>query len=188
MNWDIGALSSVLLALIASVLAAHADDSLPATAAASERPIKSSITAPSRVVGLHHDPQFILQAVAGRMGITLRRDVPVPKLLLESKTPLSRLQAAAERQWGFRPQVFVSAFASTANEIYLIDDAAIYEKRKGTLDDALAHEFVHYLQAKYRKAMLQSDWSEFEAVVLQTWFRAEYMEPKVVAVDDRLAR
>lgn len=122
------------------------------------------------------------------MGIALRQEIPAPKVLFESKTSLSRLQAAAERHWGFRPQVFVSAFLPTANEIYLIDDAAAYDKREGSLDDALAHEFVHYLQAKYRKAMLQTDGSEFEAVAIQTWFRAEYVEPKLVAVDARSAR
>jgi hypothetical protein len=180
--------TSVPLALIASVLAAHAGDFIPTAAASSERQNDTGGAAPSRVVTLHHDPQFILQAVAERMVVTLRREIPVPKVLLESKTPLSRLQAAAEQQWGFRPRVFVSAFASAANEIYLIDDAAIYAQRKGTLDDALAHEFAHYLQTKYRKVMLQTDWLEFEAVAIQTWFRAEYMEPTQVAVDGRSAQ
>lgn len=173
---------SVSLALIAAVPAAHAGGSLPAAAA------PSGIAAPSRVLTLHHDPLFILQAVAQRMGITLRREIRAPGVLLESNTSLSRLQAAAGRHWGFRPQVFVSAFVPTANEIYLIDDAAAYDKRAGTLDDALAHEFVHYLQAKYRGALLDSDWSEFEAVAIQTWFRAQYMEPKLVAADARSAR
>lgn len=131
---------------------------------------------------LHHDPRFILQAVAERMGVALRPGIAAPKVLLESKTPLPRLQAAAERQWGFRPQVFVSVFVPTANEIYLIDDASAYSMRGGTLDDALAHEFVHYLQTKYHKVRLQTDWSEFEAVAVQTWFRRWYMEPSLVAV------
>jgi hypothetical protein len=145
---------------------------------------KSSV----RIAVLHHDPQFILHAVARRMGITLRPDVPVPTLLLESKTPLSRLQVAAQRQWGMRPGVFLSVFAPGGNEIYLIDDAAVHERRGGTIDDSLAHELVHYLQARYRKDSFDTEWSEFEAVAVQVWFRTEHMEPSVVAVDARSPR
>jgi len=130
---------------------------------------------PERVAMLRYNPQFILQAVARRMGIALLPGMPVPAVLLESRTPLERLQAAAERQWGFRPHVFVTAYASAGNEIYLIDDATLYERYKGTPDDSLAHELVHYLQANYRKDTFNTDWSEFEAVAIQTWFRNEYM-------------
>jgi hypothetical protein len=172
---------AIAVALIASASAVHAGDSGPTAAS-------SGIAVPSRVLTLHHDPQFILQAVARRLGIRLRREIPAPEVLLESKTSLSRLQATVERHWGFQPQVFVSTFVPTTNEIYLIDDARVYERREGTLDDALAHEFVHYLQAKYGKAMLQTDWAEFEAVAVQTWFRAEHTGPKLVAADARSAR
>lgn len=176
------------LALVVSTLAVGADEE-----SLFDRPLAMSSAAPSHYVGariarLHHDPKFILEAVAQRMGITLRREAPVPEVLLESKTPLARLQAAAERQWGFRPRAFASAFALAVNEIYLIDDAAVYEQRGGTLDDALAHEFVHYLQATYQRASLHSDWSEFEAVAIQAWFRAEHMQPRLVAVDVRTVR
>ena len=143
---------------------------------------------PERVVTLRHDPQFILEAVARRMGVTLRPEIPVPVILLESRTPLQRLQATAERQWGFRPHVFVSTYASAGNEIYLIDDAALYERYKRTVDDALAHEFVHYLQAKYLKDTFSTDWSEAEAVAIQTWFRKAYMEPRLAAEDAPASR
>lgn len=139
-------------------------------------------TSPARIATLHHDPQFILQVVARRMGITLRPEILAPDVMLQSKTPLSRMQAAAERQWGFRPDVFVTAFAQAGNEIYLIDDATLHERRGGTLDDALAHELVHYLQAKYRKDTLATDWSESEAVAIQTWFRSGYMQPNLVTM------
>ena len=162
-------------------------------AASSDRATESgsaapSHTSPARIATLHHDPRFILQAVARRMGIILLPGTPVPTLLLESRTPLSRLQAAAERQWAFRPHVFVTAFASAGNEIYLIDDASLYERRGGTLDDALAHELVHYLQATHRKDILATDWSESEAVAIQIWFRSEYMEPNLVTMDAQPAR
>jgi hypothetical protein len=135
-----------------------------------------SRTTSSRIAALRHDPRFILQAVARRMNIALLPGIPAPTVLLESRTPLSRLQAAAEREWGFRPSVFFSAFASARNEIYLIDDAALHERRHGTPDDSLAHELVHFLQAKYRKDTLDTDWSESEAVAIQLWFRNEYMQ------------
>ena len=51
---------------------------------------------PARVAALHHDPQFVLQVVARRLGIELSAKVPLPAILLESQTPLARLQAAPE--------------------------------------------------------------------------------------------
>lgn len=137
----------------------------------------------ARVVTLRNDPRLILRAVAMRMGVTLRPEIPVPKVLLESETPLSRLQAVSERQWGFRPRAFVSMYASTTNEIYLVDDAAAYGKRGGTLDDVLAHEYTHYLQETYLKTMRRAEWSEFEAVSVQTWFRAQQAARRLIAAD-----
>ena len=164
-----GGLAVAVAAMFLLTAAASSDWATEIGSAAPSR------TSSARIATLHHDPQFILQAVARRMGITLRPEIPVPSVLLESRTPLPRLQAAAERQWGLRPHVFVTAFTSAGNEIYLIDDAAIYERREGTLDDALAHELVHYLQVKYRKDALATDWSESEAVAIQLWFRTQYM-------------
>jgi len=131
---------------------------------------------PIGLATLQHDPQFILETVARRMGVTLRPDVP-PAIRLESETPLERLQAAAEKQWGFRPHAFVTTYATASNEVYLIDEAALYDKSRGTLDDALAHELVHYVQARYLADRFDTDWSESEAVAIQTWFRKEFMSP-----------
>jgi hypothetical protein len=138
----------------------------------------SADRSPARIATLQHSPQFILNTVAQRMGIALRPEVPPPTILLESTTSLQRFQEAAERQWGFRPQVFVSAYAVGPNEIYVIDDAAEYLPYNRTLDDALAHEFVHYVQAKYFNDEFKVDWSEAEAILIQTWFREQYMEPR----------
>jgi hypothetical protein len=181
------------LSIRAGLAVAVAAMFLPTAATSSDRATESgsaapSHTSPARIATLHHDPRFILQAVARRMGITLLPGTPVPTLLLESRTPLSRLQAAVERQWGFRPDVFVSVFAWAGNEIYLIDDATLYERRGVTLDEILAHELVHYLQATHRKDILATDWSESEAVAIQIWFRSEYMEPKLVTMDAQPAR
>ncbi len=136
---------------------------------------------PAGAATLAHDPQFILEVVARRMGVTLRSDVPPPAIRLESRTPLARAQAAAERQWGFRPPVFVSTFAVATNEIYLIDERGLYERHGGSLDDSLAHEFVHYIQAHYLGDRLATEWSESEAVAVQTWFRIEYMATRIAA-------
>ena len=166
-------------------LAAAAATLLLATA---ELPARVSETAgrtpagpPARVATLQHDPQLILEAVAGRMGITLRPELGPPAILLESRTPLERLQAAAERQWGFRPRVFTTTYASAGNEIYLIDDADLYARYGGTPDDSLAHELVHYLQVTYLKDRFTTDWSASEAVAIQTWFRKEYMTARLFA-------
>jgi len=140
---------------------------------------------PARVAVLHHDPQFILQVVARRLGVELSAKVPMPAILLESRTPLARLQAAAERQWGIRPEVFVNAYVRAENEIYLIDDADLYERRASSPDDSLAHELVHYLQVKYLDEPLDDDWAESRAVEIQRWFRATYMSPTLVAQPSR---
>jgi hypothetical protein len=132
---------------------------------------------PHRVALLHHDPQWILQAIAQRMGIELRPEIPLPEVLFESRTPLLHMQTAAERQWGFRPQAFANAYAAAENRIYLIDNANFYERNKRSLDDALAHEFVHFVQARYLKDRFKSEWSEVDAIALQAWFREEHMAP-----------
>jgi hypothetical protein len=142
---------------------------------------------PGRVATLQHDPQFILEAVAGRMGVRLRPDLAPPAILLESRTPLRRLQAAAEKHWGFQPTVFASMYAPASNEVYLIDEATLYERHQATLDDSLAHELVHYLQANYLRDRFNTDWSEVEAVAIQNWFREEFMAPRLAAAGARLA-
>jgi hypothetical protein len=91
------------------------------------------------------------------------------------------MQTAAERQWGFRPEVFTTTYATASNEVYLIDEARLYETYGGTLDESLAHELVHYVQAHYLGDRFTTDWSEAEAVAIQTWFRREFMGPRLAA-------
>ena len=168
----LAAAAAAMLFCTAAALAARRSD-LPAPVPAAE--------ALAAVATLRHDPQFILEVVAGHMGVTLRPDVPPPGIRPESSTPLELLQAAAERQWGFRPDVFTTTFANATNEIYLIDDARYYARHGGTPDDSLAHELVHYVQARYLRDRFSTDWSESEAVAIQTWFRNEYMAPRLAA-------
>lgn len=129
---------------------------------------------------LRLDPYAILQQVARQMNVTLRADEPLPKIFLESNTPLRRFQRAIAPQWKFRPHVFANAYAVERNEIYLSDDASYYKRRNRTLDDSLAHEFVHYIQVRYRKDDLADESLETEAIAMQLSF-IESNAPAVVA-------
>lgn len=128
---------------------------------------------------LRFDPVYILQRVAERLNVVLNPDIPLPAILLESATPLGLFQTTMERQWGFRPRVFVNAYAIGANEIYLVDDVRHYGRWGRTLDDALAHELVHYLQAVYLRvdfaSRLIAEVCEAEATAVQEWFRTAYV-------------
>ena len=121
-------------------------------------------------VTLRLDPYVILQQVARQMNVTLRHDVPFPKIFLENETPLRQFQQAIAPQWKFRPHVFANAYAAERNEIYLSDDARYYKKRNRTLDDSLAHEFVHYIQVRYRNDDLADESCETEAIAQQLSF------------------
>ena len=131
-------------------------------------------------VTLRLDPYVILQQVARQMNVTLRPEVPLPKIFLESKTPLRQFQQAIRPQWKFRPHVFANAYAAERNEIYLSDDARYYKRRNRTLDDSLAHEFVHYIQVRYRNDNLEDDSCEMEAIDMQLSF-IDNNAPAVVA-------
>jgi len=151
-----------MLGLVLFVLPAVADDS------------------PAEFARLRYDPLFILEKVAERMKVRLDSSVPLPAILFESTTPLGLFQDAMERQWRFRPPVFVNAYTVADNEIFLIDDPAHYGRRGRTLDDALAHEFAHYLQAVYFKidfsTRVITEVCESEAVAVQDWFRMRYVQ------------
>ncbi|HSD41160.1 MAG TPA: hypothetical protein VLD36_04770 [Burkholderiales bacterium] len=131
-----------------------------------------SIAAP---VKLRFDPRFTFEAVAQRMNVTLRREVPLPAVFLESSTPLAQFQDAMERQWQFRPPLVANAYSIERNEIYLSDDASFYLRLKRSIDDSLAHEFVHYIQAMYFNEDLSTDGCEVQAVEIQRWFREAHM-------------
>jgi hypothetical protein len=127
---------------------------------------------------LRYDPRFILAVVARRMNVTLRPEIPVPAIFLESATALRQFQDAIEAQWRFRPHVFANAYVAARNEIYLIDDAAYYARAGRTLDDSLAHEFAHYLQVRYLSSDLADPSLESEAVAVQRGFQQDYVYPR----------
>src|SRR5262245_4152582 len=160
MNWFVR--WSVALATLACVAPALAGDNFPAA-----EPVK-----------LRFEPRFILETVAARMQIRLRSEVPLPGIFLESTTPLSQFQDAMQDQWQFRPPLIANAYSIATNEIYLSDDASFYLRFKRTLDDSLAHEFVHYIQAKYMHEDLTTDGCEMQAAEIQRWFREEHVLAK----------
>lgn len=118
-------------------------------------------------MALHAEVRATLEYVARAMGVKLRSEMPLPTIHLASVTPLARFQDAIEAQWGFRPHLIANAYVVARNEIYLDDSADYYRRRGRTLDDSLAHELVHYLQAQYLHQDLGDDSCEMEAVVIQ---------------------
>jgi hypothetical protein len=130
-------------------------------------------------VRLQFDPAFILQAVARRMNVTLRPEVPLPTILLQSRTPLARFQDAIAVQWRFRPPVYTNAYVIARNEIYLMDDPAYYVRINRTLDESLAHEFAHYIQVHYLNANLEDPSCESDAIAAQALFATS----RIVAVN-----
>lgn len=131
-------------------------------------------TPPPPAAVLQFEPRVILAEVARRMDVRLRPEIAVPPVLLESLTPLAQLQDAVQAQWGIRPHVFANVYVVARNEIYLIDDAAYYARLGTTIDDSLAHEFVHYLQSKYLGYDLAEPWLEHAAVQIQLAFQRDF--------------
>ena len=143
---------------------------------------------PAEPVKLRFDPRFVLEAVAQRMEVTLRPDVPLPAVFVESTVPLRQFQDAMEVQWQFRPHLVANSYAIARNEIYLSDDPSYYRRFKRTIDDSLAHELVHYIQVQYFQEDLASDSCEVQAAEIQRWFRDEHVLPRrdvAALADDR---
>lgn len=125
------------------------------------------------VVELRYPLEFTLQKMLEYKDLTLREDIEAPRIRLESQTSLIDFQNAIESQWGFRPEVFVNAYVTKTNEIFLIDEKNYYDSLKRCIDDSLAHELVHFIQSKYQGFDFD-DGSEAEAIGHQTQFREEY--------------
>lgn len=131
---------------------------------------------PAKPAVLKYSPEFIFQKVLEYKNKELNSSIPMPKIFVESKTPLKQFQDAIESQWGQRPGVFTNAYAVKNNEIYLLDDAGYYRRLKRCMDDSLAHEFVHYIQSKYQNYDLNDEFLEMEAIEHQTKFREEFCQ------------
>lgn len=130
---------------------------------------------------LREDVPTTLAFVAAAMGVRLDPNEPLPVVHLASRTPLARFREAMAPQWGFRPHVFVNAYAVATNEIYLDDASDYYKRLHRTLDDSLAHELVHYVQVRYRRLDLADESCETEAVTIQTAYRERLALPARMA-------
>jgi hypothetical protein len=128
---------------------------------------------------LSHEPMFILHTVAAKMRITLKDDVPLPKLYYASVVQLGQFLVAVKTQGNIETDKVLNVYIVRNNEIYLNDSAEYYGMYGRTLDDSLAHEFVHYLQVKYHgyKTDDMDDSAEEQAVAIQLWFRENHTLP-----------
>lgn len=133
--------------------------------------------APIERMPLRHDPACVLEAVAWAMNVRLDPAVPKPAIRLETQTPMKEFADAVEPQWGSRPEIFTNAYSPTANKIFLIEDAGYYTRLRRDIADSLAHEYVHYIQVKYKGTTIGDfgDAEESEAISWQTWFRDNYI-------------
>lgn len=152
----------------------------------------ASAAAPAR---LRHEPRCILEAVARELNQDIGRHRgpavsaailaaargALPVIRPESETPLVEFLTAVKPQ---DPSVdrFSNFYSVSADRIFLIDDAAYYARfaktSRRSMDDSLAHEFVHFLQVKflgYSVADLATDDAESMAVAYQTSFRERYV-------------
>ena len=130
-------------------------------------------TAPAQ---LQFTGDFILKQILIKKNLAFRPELELPKLFLESTTPLLQFQDAIFPQWGFRPEVFTNAYSVGTNEIYLLDEAKYYTEKRRCMDDSYAHELTHYVQSQYQKYDLNDESLEWDAVEVQTWFREAFCQ------------
>lgn len=136
-----------------------------------------SLSANAEPVALKIDATCAFQAVAGRMKITIAKDIELPKVYLASDIALSFFQDVIEAEWLFRPDVVTNVFAPKANAIFLTNEGEVYKAHGRFLEDSLAHELAHFIQVRYFGATPGNDDAfEDEAVRVQTWFREVYMK------------
>lgn len=123
---------------------------------------------------LRYTEEFILEQVLELKNWERRPEIPIPTYHYASKTPVEVFQDAIEEQWGMRPDFITNAFAVKHNMIFISDDAAYYERTGRCMDDSVAHELTHYVQAKYKNWDLNDDSLEWDAIDIQTRFREKF--------------
>lgn len=162
--------------LLAALLVAPASAAAPARLSAEPRCILEAVARDlNETIGRHRGP-----AVSAALRDAARAST-VPVVRAESRTPLIEFVTAVRPQ---DPSVdrFSNFYSASANKIFLIDDAAYYAKFAATsrrsMEDSLAHEFVHYLQVTYlgySVADLATDDAETMAISYQASFRERYV-------------
>lgn len=120
----------------------------------------------------------IFKAVAAKKGITIKPEIPLPKIFFSSQITLAQYQDAVEQQYKMRPEHFVNVYVAARNEIYISDDASYFAAVHRFIDDSIAHELTHFIQVKYQAADLMDDPDDFfegDAIKVQSWFRDNFM-------------
>ena len=128
-------------------------------------------------VKFQYDARCIFEAVADFKKVKLGNSIPLPRIRLASETPHEEFLAAAKEQLGGeKPEIMLHMYVAKTNEIYLNDASSMFRPGR-TIDDVLAHEFVHFLQVRYQgETDGTADWIEQEAVFIQLRFRAEFVQ------------
>lgn len=109
---------------------------------------------------------------AGSDVLLASAEASAPAIRFGGSISLDSFQDCVEAQWNMRPSAITSVYVRARNEIYL--DDSVHEPSFGrTLDDMLAHEMTHYVQAVYFGA-LESNLTEDEAVDVKLWCRETY--------------
>jgi len=131
----------------------------------------------TETVKLRYEEKCILRLVAAEMKIPLKKEIPLPGIYFGSKVPFAQFLAAYRTQSDSDPNQVSNVYILKNNEIYLSDKAVYYGNFGRALDDSLAHEYVHYLQVKYRGYTIEDcdDNAENQAIHYQTLFREKYI-------------
>lgn len=132
----------------------------------------------AKTAELKYTPEFILARILEKKHLTFDPQKTSPKVLFASQVTLKQFQDDVEAQWNFRPDVVTNVYVVKQNKIYLLDDAAYYEKTGRCIDDSLAHELTHYVQVVYQNWDLADESLEWDAVDMQTWFRETYCQSR----------
>jgi len=110
----------------------------------------------------------IMKIVAGKMNIKLDENIPKPQIVTDDEMT----QKEFNNLLGY-PDDFFDAmcpyYFDSINTILVLKDVTLH---------SLAHEFVHYFQIKYKKYDFHNNYNdsfEYEAIIIQHWFKDNYM-------------
>lgn len=119
----------------------------------------------------------VFQLTLAEMGLNHRPEVEMPRLRLEHETSLTEFQDAVEPSWGFRPDVFLNVYTPSTNQIFLMTAPGSYRPGRSVYS-SLAHEYVHFIQVKYRGIPIDAfgDAEEFEAIVIQNQLQERWQD------------
>ena len=112
----------------------------------------------------------IFQIVATKMELEINLNIPKPIILMDNQ--ISLLKFSKYLDWDCTEMI--PYYFHKINTIVIPRDFKL---------DSLAHEYVHYFQVMYLKDNFESknsmraDAREWEALFIQRWFKAKFIEP-----------